>query len=144
MAQSRLDHVDNIPQQDSAERAFNKLARTYAAQVAALKRYRTGGEQTVRVEHVPVKAGWQSSAMSLMGGGARQKNGDILMNAVYPFQEAALLPDLDANQTPYGSRHSPGTQPVRFLDRIDRSAAMSKAIRAVLSKIGSSTILMAV
>jgi hypothetical protein len=26
----RLAHVDNIPQQDSAERAFNKLARTFA------------------------------------------------------------------------------------------------------------------
>jgi hypothetical protein len=43
----RLAHVDNIAQQDSAERAFNKLARTFAAQVEALKRYRTGGEQTV-------------------------------------------------------------------------------------------------
>ena len=29
----RLAHVENIPQQDSAERAFNKLARTFAAQV---------------------------------------------------------------------------------------------------------------
>jgi hypothetical protein len=42
----RLAHVENIQQQDSAERAFNKLARTFAAQVEALKRYRTGGEQT--------------------------------------------------------------------------------------------------
>ena len=38
----RLAQVDNIPQQDSAERAFNKLARTFAVQVEALKRYRTG------------------------------------------------------------------------------------------------------
>lgn len=60
----RLAHVDNIPQQDSAERAFNKLARTFAAQVEALKRYRTGGEQTVRVEHVTVnEGGRQLSAM---------------------------------------------------------------------------------
>src|SRR6185312_15829323 len=29
----RLAHVENIPQQDSAERAFNKLARTFSAQV---------------------------------------------------------------------------------------------------------------
>ena len=50
----RLNHVDNIAQQDSAERAFNKLARTFAAQVEALKRYRTGGEQRVTVEHVTV------------------------------------------------------------------------------------------
>ena len=33
----RLAHVENIPQQDLAERALNKLTRTFAAQVAALK-----------------------------------------------------------------------------------------------------------
>ena len=41
----RLAHVDNIPQQDSAQNAFNKLARTFAAQVSALKDYRSKGEQ---------------------------------------------------------------------------------------------------
>jgi hypothetical protein len=56
----RLAHADNIPQQDSAERAFNKLARTFVSQVEALKRYRTGGEQTVRVEHVTVNEGGQA------------------------------------------------------------------------------------
>ena len=56
----RLNRVDNIPQQDSAERAFNKLARTFAAQVEALKRYRTGGQQKVTVEHVTVNAGGQA------------------------------------------------------------------------------------
>ena len=50
----RLAHVDNIPQQDSAQTAFNKLARTFAAQVEALKRYRSGGEQKVTVQHVHV------------------------------------------------------------------------------------------
>jgi hypothetical protein len=38
----RLAHVDNIPQQDSAERAFNKLARTFAAQVEALRQSKAG------------------------------------------------------------------------------------------------------
>ena len=33
----RLAHVENIPQQDSAERAFNKFTRTFAAQMAAFK-----------------------------------------------------------------------------------------------------------
>ena len=32
-----------VTQLDSAERAFNKLARTFTSQVDALKRYRTGG-----------------------------------------------------------------------------------------------------
>ena len=56
----RLAHVDNIPQQDSAERAFNKLARTFAVQLEALKRYRTGGEQKVTVQHVTVNEGGQA------------------------------------------------------------------------------------
>ncbi len=56
----RLNHVKSLPQQDSAERAFNKLARTFAAQVEALRRYRTGGEQKVTVEHVHVHQGGQA------------------------------------------------------------------------------------
>src|SRR3954465_3488536 len=56
----RFNHVDNIAQQDSAERTFNKLARTFATQMEALKRYRTGGEQKVTVQHVSVKEGGQA------------------------------------------------------------------------------------
>lgn len=56
----RLNHVDNIPQQDSAERALNKLARTYATQMETLKRYRTKGRQVVRVERVTVEEGGQA------------------------------------------------------------------------------------
>ena len=56
----RLAHVENIQQQDSAERAFNKLARTFAIQMEALKRYRTGGEQKVTVQHVTVSEGGQA------------------------------------------------------------------------------------
>ncbi len=72
----RLSHVDNIPQQDSAERAFNKLARTFAAQVEALKRYRTGGEQKVTVEHVTVNKGGQAIVGNVTHGGrGSSKNG---------------------------------------------------------------------
>ena len=56
----RLAHVETLPQQDSAERALNKLARTFASQVEALKRYRTGGQQKVTVEHVTVNEGGQA------------------------------------------------------------------------------------
>jgi hypothetical protein len=56
----RLAHVENIPQQDSAERALNKLARTFATQMETLKRYRTGGEQKVTVQHVSVSEGGQA------------------------------------------------------------------------------------
>ncbi len=65
----RLAHVDNIPQQDSAERAFNKLARTFAAQMEALKRYRTGGQQRVTVEHVTVNEGGQAIVGNVAQGG---------------------------------------------------------------------------
>jgi hypothetical protein len=65
----RLAHVENIPQQDSAERAFNKLARTFATQLEALKRYRSAGEQTVRVEHVTVNEGGQAIVGNVSHGG---------------------------------------------------------------------------
>jgi hypothetical protein len=57
----RLAHVDNIQQQDSAERAFNKLTPTFATQLEALKRYRSTGEQrtTVEHQHVTVDEGGQ-------------------------------------------------------------------------------------
>ena len=64
----RLAHVKNIAQQDSAERAFNKFARTFATQAEALKRYRSGGEQTVRVEHVTVNEGGQAIVGNVTNG----------------------------------------------------------------------------
>jgi hypothetical protein len=56
----RLAHAESIPQQDSAERALNKLARTFTTQMEKLKRYRTGGEQKVTVHHVTVNEGGQA------------------------------------------------------------------------------------
>jgi len=56
----RLSNSGSLAQRDSAERGFNKLARTFAAQVEALKRYRSRGEQKVRVEHVHVNEGGQA------------------------------------------------------------------------------------
>jgi hypothetical protein len=71
----RLNHVDNIPQQDSAERALNKLARTFTTQLEALKKYRSVGDQTVRVEHVTVNEGGQAIVGNVAtgGGGERRK-----------------------------------------------------------------------
>ena len=62
----RLGSVENIPQniaqQDSAERALNRLARTFTTQMETLKRYRTGGQQNVTVHHVSVSEGKRLSA----------------------------------------------------------------------------------
>lgn len=56
----RFAHSENIPQSDSSGTLLIKLARTFAAQLEALKRYRTGGEQTVTVQHVNVGEGGQA------------------------------------------------------------------------------------
>ena len=76
----RLAHVETIPQQDSASNAFNKLARTFAAQVEALKRYRSGGEQKMTVQHVHVAEGGQAIVGNVNapaeGVGARKKSED--------------------------------------------------------------------
>lgn len=71
----RLAHVDNLQQQDSAERALSRLARTFAAQLEALKRYRTGGEQRVTVQHVTVNEGGQAVVGHVQGGGAGRGEG---------------------------------------------------------------------
>ena len=66
----RLNHVDNIQQQDSAERAFNKLARTFTTQLEALNRYRgKGSTQKMTVEHVHVYEGGQAVVGPVQGGG---------------------------------------------------------------------------
>ncbi|MRX49906.1 hypothetical protein GI374_05450 [Paracoccus sp. S-4012] len=69
MLARRLNHVENIPQQDAAERALNKLARTFAAQMEALKRYRSKGQQLVRVERVTVESGAQAVVGNVSHGG---------------------------------------------------------------------------
>ena len=56
----RLNNAKNVEQQDSAERALNKLARTFTTQMEALKRHRTGGQQKMTVEHVHVHEGGQA------------------------------------------------------------------------------------
>ncbi|SLN66908.1 hypothetical protein [Roseisalinus antarcticus] len=49
MLARHLNHVESIPQKDCAEKALNKTARTFAAQMDTLKRYRSKGRQVMRV-----------------------------------------------------------------------------------------------
>jgi len=65
----RLKVSDTLAQQDITERALNKLARTFAVQLEALKRYRTGGEQKVTVEHVTVNEGGKAIVGNVAHGG---------------------------------------------------------------------------
>lgn len=71
----RLAHTQTLQQQDSASRALNQLARTFTTQVEALKRYRTGGQQSVTVKHVTVNEGGQAIVGNVSTGG-RDGNGN--------------------------------------------------------------------
>lgn len=65
----------NNSQLEAYERSMSRLARTFAAQVEALKRYRSKGEQRVIVRHVTVKDGGQAIVGNVShGGGAEQEN----------------------------------------------------------------------
>lgn len=46
-----LGAAENLAQVEAHYTGFNKLARTFAAQVEALRKHRTGGEQKVIVQH---------------------------------------------------------------------------------------------
>ncbi|RWK12174.1 hypothetical protein [Mesorhizobium sp.] len=61
---------------EAHERMFNRLARTFVAQVEALKRYRSKGEQRVYVERVNVEKGGQAIVGNVGGrGGEQDENG---------------------------------------------------------------------
>ena len=65
----RLARTSLLYNTEIAGRLYNQLARTFTAQVEALKRYRTGGEQKVRVEHVTVNEGGQAIVGNVEAGG---------------------------------------------------------------------------
>lgn len=75
-AARRLKGSNTIPQQDSASTMLNKLARTFAAQIEALKKYRSTGEQSIRVQHVTVNEGGQAVVGDIATGvGGNIQNG---------------------------------------------------------------------
>ena len=51
------------------EKAFNKLMRTFTAQMEALRKHRHGGKQTVTVQHVNVEDGGQAIVGTVEAGG---------------------------------------------------------------------------
>jgi hypothetical protein len=65
----RLARTSLLYNTEIAGRLYNQLARTLTAQVDALKRYRTGGEQNVRVEHVTINEGGQAIVGNVETGG---------------------------------------------------------------------------
>jgi hypothetical protein len=101
-----LPLTKNLLQQDAAERAINKFARTFIAQVEALKRYRSGGEQKVTVQHVSVSEGGQA----------------IVGNVTQNPRETA--PDKASSSTP-APAHSK-VAPMKTLDEAPRKATPAR------------------
>ena len=65
---SRLSYVESLQEQDSAERTYNKLARTFTAQMAAFQHHRTKGDAQVIVQqNVSVSDGGQAIVENVTG-----------------------------------------------------------------------------
>lgn len=84
-----FSYIESLPQQDSTERIVNKLMRTFVLQMEALKRYRTGGEQKVTVQHVSVGEGGQAIVGNVTQAARENKSKD---------QKTAPLAVTDARQ----------------------------------------------
>jgi hypothetical protein len=74
----RLNAVETLPQQDSAINGFNKLTRSYCAQMEALKKYRSSSEQKITVQHINVTDNAQAIVGNVttgqgQGGGESKK-----------------------------------------------------------------------
>lgn len=55
-----MANADTLAKLDAYTNGYNKLARTYTAQMEALRKHRNGGKQTVVVQHVNVEGGGQA------------------------------------------------------------------------------------
>ena len=64
-----LSRAESLPQGQAHSTAYSKLARTFTAQVEALRKHRTGGKQTVTVQHVNVSEGGQAIVGDVQTGG---------------------------------------------------------------------------
>ena len=70
-ALNRLAHAETHQEEDSAERASNKLGRTLAVLVDALQRYRLASKQNVYVQNVSLNEGSQAIVANVAPHGRR-------------------------------------------------------------------------
>jgi len=120
-AARRLGNAQTIEQQDSASNMFNKLARTFIGQIEALKKYRSTGEQNIRVQHVNVSEGGQAIVGNVQrGGGGELKNGGQSHEPSNSLAQRPALPcDVQANETtmPSPSRKGKDCVPIPWRAR---------------------------
>ena len=92
-AANRLGKADMLPQSESASNALNKLARTFAAQLEALKRFRSTGEQSIKVQHVTVNEGGQAIVGNVKTGG---RDDEKIGDQSHALEAAPIPSALDA------------------------------------------------
>ena len=63
--------ADNLRQSQAHTSGYNKLARTFTAQMEALRKHRNGGKQTVLVQHVNVEGGGKAIVGNVQTGEGR-------------------------------------------------------------------------
>jgi hypothetical protein len=83
-----LANAEDVAQQDSAGRAFGRLARTFPAQIEALNRYRTNGEPAITVQNVSV------------GDGGKAIVGNVTQHASVIVSDKTPAPAVAARRVP--------------------------------------------
>jgi hypothetical protein len=87
----KLAQADSTAERDSAANALTKLARTYTAQVEALKRYRSAGEQVIKVQHVTVNEGGQAIVGNVGTRGGAHVGSQEQLHQEQPHADGAVL-----------------------------------------------------
>jgi hypothetical protein len=117
----RLSLAEILPHQEAAERAVNRLSRTYATQMEALKRYRSGAEQNVTVQHVSVSDGGQA----IVGNVTQNAHaGAAPATAPRATVAPATLPERRAISLP-----TPADTPVTLLSQPELAPALVRRAR---------------
>lgn len=68
-----LGATETIPQAQLHYNGYNKLMRTFTTQMEALRKHRSGGKQTVTVQHVNVEDGGQAIVGNVETGGPKHE-----------------------------------------------------------------------
>ena len=121
----RLNHVENIPQQDSAANAFNKLARTFAAQVEALSTRRHSRHTTAM--HL-LQSGVPFSDIALWLGHESVNTTHRYVEANLEMKEKALA-RLDEPKTTM-RRYRPANELLKFLQQLQLCKAHAGSTQA--------------
>ncbi len=74
-ASQRAWDASNAEAREAYDRIMNRLGRTFLSQVDQFRRYRSGGSQVVRVEHVNVNAGGQAIVGNVTSNGGSNEKG---------------------------------------------------------------------